>query len=61
RGDVWFWDGHVGILSQPDRLLHANAHHMAVVEEPLDEAVERIRRNEGLDVSARRRVNLPDE
>ncbi|AXE63264.1 hypothetical protein BBF93_02800 [Hyphomonas sp. CACIAM 19H1] len=42
RGDVVFWEGHAGILTAPDTLLHANAHHMAVAEEPLAEAVERI-------------------
>lgn len=42
RGDVVFWEGHAGILTAPDTLLHANAHHMAVAEEPLAEAIERI-------------------
>ena len=55
RGDIWFWDGHVGILSAPDRLLHANGFHMATVEEPLQEAVARIEEKEGLRVTARRR------
>jgi cell wall-associated NlpC family hydrolase len=35
RGDLAFWPGHVGILVEADRLLHANAHWMACVEEPL--------------------------
>lgn len=42
RGDLLFWKGHVGWLSAPDRLLHANAHHMAVVQEPLETALARI-------------------
>ena len=42
RGDLIFWKGHVGFISGQNRLLHANAHHMAVVIEALDEAVERI-------------------
>ncbi len=42
RGDLWFWRGHVGWLSAPDRLLHANAHAMAVTDEPLAEAVARM-------------------
>jgi cell wall-associated NlpC family hydrolase len=42
RGDLVFWKGHVGILSAPDRLLHANAHHMAVAFEPLAAALARI-------------------
>ncbi len=43
RGDLAFWRGHVGVLLDGDRLIHANAHHMAVAMEPLDQAVERIR------------------
>ena len=35
RGDLVFWVGHVGIMQDGDRLLHANAHHMAVASEPL--------------------------
>ena len=42
RGDLIFWKGHVGILVDPLRLLHANAHHMAVTLEPLAGAVQRI-------------------
>ena len=43
RGDLVFWKGHVGIMLDADRLLHANGHHMAVTIEPLAEAEERIR------------------
>ncbi|MEM9960086.1 MAG: C40 family peptidase [Pseudomonadota bacterium] len=35
RGDIVFWRGHVGIMLGASRLLHANAHHMAVAVEPL--------------------------
>jgi cell wall-associated NlpC family hydrolase len=42
RGDLVFWPGHVGMMLDPQRLLHANAHHMAVAIEPLAEAVARI-------------------
>ena len=41
-GDLLFWPGHVGVLSTPRRLLHANAFHMAVVEEPLGPALRRM-------------------
>ncbi len=34
-GDLVFWAGHVGLVSAPGRLIHANAHHMAVTEEDL--------------------------
>jgi NlpC/P60 family/Bacterial dipeptidyl-peptidase Sh3 domain len=42
RGDLVFWKGHVGLMQDETRLLHANAHHMAVTSEPLEEAVQRI-------------------
>jgi cell wall-associated NlpC family hydrolase len=41
-GDIVFFPGHVGILVAGDRLLHANAHWMAVVEEPLADVIARI-------------------
>jgi cell wall-associated NlpC family hydrolase len=43
RGDLVFWRGHVGIMLDEARLLHANGHHMAVAIEPLSEAEARIR------------------
>jgi len=43
RGDLVFWKGHVAIGLDARRIVHANAHHMAVAIEPLDEAVERIK------------------
>ena len=46
RGDLIFWPGHVGIMTDPDTLLHANGHHMAVAKEPLAGAIERIAQNE---------------
>lgn len=42
-GDLAFWTGHVGIISGGGYIIHANAHHMAVAEEPLIEAANRIR------------------
>ncbi|QUD87041.1 C40 family peptidase [Phenylobacterium montanum] len=42
RGDLVFWRGHVGMMLDQTRLIHANAHHMAVAIEPLAEAVARI-------------------
>lgn len=42
RGDLVFWTGHVGWMADAETLLHANAHHMAVVAEPLAEAATRI-------------------
>jgi cell wall-associated NlpC family hydrolase len=43
RGDLVFWKGHVGIMLDEARLLHANGHTMAVSVEPLAVAEERIR------------------
>lgn len=42
RGDLVFWKGHVGIMLDGQRLLHANAHHMVTAIEPLQAAVERL-------------------
>lgn len=42
-GDLVFWQGHVGIMLDPHILLHANAHHMAVVREPVIAAAARIK------------------
>ncbi len=42
RGDLVFWPGHVGILTSPRGLIHANGHHMAVAAEPLRDAIDRI-------------------
>jgi cell wall-associated NlpC family hydrolase len=42
RGDLVFWRGHVGMMVDETRVLHANAHHMAVAIEPLVEALARI-------------------
>jgi cell wall-associated NlpC family hydrolase len=57
RGDLVFWEGHVGILTAPDTLLHANAFHMGVAAEPLAQAIDRIRSVAG-EVTAVRRVTL---
>jgi len=42
RGDLVCWAGHVAIMLDKARVLHANAHHMAVVVEPLADAVARL-------------------
>lgn len=42
RGDLVFWKGHVGIMADPETLLHANGHTMTVAREPLREAIARI-------------------
>lgn len=42
RGDLVFWPGHVGIMADAIMMVHANAHYMATVVEPLAEAAARI-------------------
>ncbi len=41
-GDLVAWRGHIGMMLDAERLIHANAHHMAVAIEPLAVAVARI-------------------
>lgn len=36
RGDLIFWEGHVGIIQNSNYILHANAHHMKVTSEKID-------------------------
>ena len=54
RGDLIFWKGHMGVMLDEKRLLHANAFHMAVVSEPLAEAIARIDAVAGPVTSVRR-------
>jgi cell wall-associated NlpC family hydrolase len=42
RGDLMVWPGHVALVAGRGRLIHANAHHMAVTEEPLAAALARM-------------------
>ncbi|HEX2134637.1 MAG TPA: NlpC/P60 family protein [Microvirga sp.] len=43
RGDLVFWKGHVGMMADATRLLHATAYTMTTYLEPLAVAEERIR------------------
>jgi len=54
RGDLIFWKGHMGVMLDKERLLHANAFHMAVAIEPLAEAMARIEKIAGPVTSAKR-------
>nr|WP_321454526.1 NlpC/P60 family protein [uncultured Cohaesibacter sp.] len=58
RGDLVFWPGHVGIMTDPETLLHANGYHMAVAREPLAGAIDRIAQNEYGKLRAIRRLTL---
>ena len=42
RGDLVFWKGHVGLLEDPETLIHASGGTMNVTREPLQRAIERI-------------------
>jgi cell wall-associated NlpC family hydrolase len=57
RGDLIFWNGHVAIVRDAAMLLHASAHHMAVIVEPIAEAIARIRAT-GIDTSSIRRLEI---
>lgn len=54
RGDLVFWKGHIGVMLDAARLLHANAFHMAVAIEPLEDAVARIEKIAGPVTSVKR-------
>lgn len=41
RGDIVFWAGHVGIMVDESRILHANAHYLQTVIEPVSETERR--------------------
>jgi hypothetical protein len=56
RGDLVFWRGHVGIMRDEQTLLHANAHSMTVISEPLAIVTERIRSSGASDITSIRRV-----
>jgi cell wall-associated NlpC family hydrolase len=56
RGDLVFWNGHVGIMRDSVTLLHANGAHMKTISEPLSRARERIAANGGGRITSVRRL-----
>jgi cell wall-associated NlpC family hydrolase len=58
RGDLVFWRGHVGIMTDGVMMVHANAHYMAVVVEPLADAIQRIARTSGTPTAVKRMPGL---
>ena len=42
RGTIVFWKGHVGIMTDNNNIIHANAFHMSTKIEPLNEVNKRI-------------------
>lgn len=59
RGDLLFWTGHVAIVADADRILHANANDMAVAYEPTAAAIARIIAQGEGPVTAHRRPAIP--
>jgi len=41
RGSLIYWDGHVGVMTNKNKILHANAFHMTVIKEPLIDVIKR--------------------
>ena len=56
RGDILFWDGHVALAVNETQILHANAYHMATVIEEIDEAIERIKKQDNNCLLAHKRL-----
>jgi cell wall-associated NlpC family hydrolase len=58
RGDLVFWHDHVAMMIDANRMVHANAFHMAVAVEPLAKACARISSKGGGEPIAFRRPGL---
>lgn len=56
RGDLLYWKGHVAMVVDGERLIHANGHSMSVAYENTAACIARIRAQEDRDVTHRRRV-----
>ena len=56
RGDLLFWKGHVALVVDPQRLIHANGHTMSVAYEGIEACIARVLAAEGAAVSHRRRL-----
>ena len=56
RNDLVFFPGHVGIMKDAENIIHATAHHMELVVEPLADVVARFAGEEDGPITARRRL-----
>ena len=57
RGDLIFWKGHVGVMVDAERVIHANGFAMQVSTEPLAEVRERTLAGEGLPIRTIKRLS----
>lgn len=56
KGDLFFWKGHVAMAIDDKTLIHANAHHMAVAYELIEQAIKRINDQGDGPVTAHKRL-----
>ena len=56
RGDLLFWKGHIALIVDDSRLIHANGHTMSVAYENTDACITRILTAENSPVTHRRRI-----
>ena len=56
RGDLIFWKGHVGLMLDAARILHANGFFMQVSVEPLANVRDRTLSNENLPIRTIKRL-----
>lgn len=56
RGDLVFFPGHVGIVADAERVIHATAWAMSVIAEPLADLISRTAAEHDVPVQARRRI-----
>jgi len=56
RGDIVNFPGHIGLMVDDFRLIHANAYWMSVVIEPLADVVARLAPNHDRPILSRRRI-----
>ena len=56
RGDLIFFPGHVGLMWDAERLLHANAFWMSTVIEPLEDVMARLKPTHAHPITARKRI-----
>lgn len=54
RGDLVYWSGHTGVMTDSKHMLHANGHHMAVTREPVEAVADRATRRGSPITSIRR-------